>query len=53
MNNTALTVDQTAEYLNISRSTIYRLVKTGELPANKIGGQLRFKKETLDALLAS
>ena len=53
MSQHAFTVDQTAKYLNISKSTIYKLVKTGELPANRIGGQLRFKKETLDTLLAS
>jgi excisionase family DNA binding protein len=33
----ALTVDEVADYLRVSRSTIYRLLRRNQLPAFKIG----------------
>lgn len=33
------TLDQTARYLNVSRPQVYALVRSGELPAIKIGGR--------------
>jgi excisionase family DNA binding protein len=36
-----MTLQQLAIYLCISRSTIYRLVQTGRLPAFKVGRQWR------------
>ncbi len=39
-----LTLNEVADYLRLSNSTIYRLIKDGELPAKKIGGTWRFSK---------
>jgi excisionase family DNA binding protein len=36
-----MTLQQLAAYLCLSRSTIYRLVQTGRLPAFKVGRQWR------------
>jgi excisionase family DNA binding protein len=36
-----MTLQQLAAYLWLSRSTIYRLVQTGRLPAFKVGRQWR------------
>ncbi len=33
------TLEQTATYLNVSRPQVYALVRSGELPAVKIGGR--------------
>lgn len=33
------TLDQTAQYLNVSVPQVYALVRSGELPAIKIGGR--------------
>ena len=33
------TLDETALYLNVSRPQVYSLVRSGELPAIKIGGR--------------
>jgi excisionase family DNA binding protein len=33
------TLDQTARYLNVSRPQVYSLVRSGELPAIKLGGR--------------
>ena len=37
-----------ADYLRVHRSTIYRLLKNGELPAFKIGSDWRFNREQID-----
>jgi excisionase family DNA binding protein len=44
-----LTVEQVAEYLNVDKFTIYRLLAQKRIPAFKIGGQWRLKKEVLEA----
>ena len=46
-----LTVEQVAEYLNVGKFTVYRLLAQKRLPAFKIGNQWRFKKEVLEAWL--
>jgi excisionase family DNA binding protein len=43
-----LTVGELAGYLRVHRSTIYRLVKKGLLPAFKIGSDWRFNTEAID-----
>lgn len=46
-----LTVKQVADYLQIDEHTVYRLAKKGEIPAVKIAGQWRFKKELIEEWL--
>jgi len=41
MERLLLTVDETAEALALSRSTIYRLLKSGDLVATRIGTAVR------------
>lgn len=38
----ALTVDEVAEILTISKKTIYSMAKTGRIPSIRIGGAVRF-----------
>lgn len=45
-----LTIDEAAEYLKCSRSTIYRRIKDGELRLHKSGKLSRILKEDLDRL---
>lgn len=47
-----LTTDQVLEYLNLNLKTVYRLIKSGKLPAVRVGRQWRFKKRDLDAWLS-
>ncbi len=44
------TVEEAAEYLRVSRRTIYKLTREGRLPAFRIGRERhrRFRKEDLD-----
>jgi excisionase family DNA binding protein len=46
-----LSVAQVAEYLNVDKFTIYRLVTDGQIPAFKIGNQWRFKKKLIEQWL--
>ncbi|MCD6194337.1 MAG: helix-turn-helix domain-containing protein [Candidatus Aminicenantes bacterium] len=43
-----LTLEQIAEYLQMSTSSIYKMSKKGKIPAYKVGRQWRFKKEEID-----
>lgn len=43
-------IEEAEEYLGIKKRTLYKLAKTGNIPAIKIGGQWRFSKFRLDAL---
>jgi excisionase family DNA binding protein len=47
-----LTVNDAAEYLNVERSTLYRLMRQGELvPSARVGQRWRFRLEELDRYL--
>lgn len=46
-----MTPKEAAKYLGFHLVTVYRLLKKKEIPAVKIGGQWRFKKDILDAWL--
>ncbi|QIJ72140.1 helix-turn-helix domain-containing protein [Thermosulfuriphilus ammonigenes] len=43
-----MTVKEVAEYLRLDEHTVYRMARKGEIPAFKIAGQWRFKKELLE-----
>jgi excisionase family DNA binding protein len=47
-----LTTDEVLVYLKVTPRTIYRLIRTGELPALRVGRQWRFRRADLDAWLA-
>ncbi|PZQ89757.1 MAG: DNA-binding protein [Leifsonia xyli] len=50
-----LTITDTAEILNISAGQTYALVRSGELPAIKLGahGQWRIERNVLEAYIAA
>jgi excisionase family DNA binding protein len=48
-----LTINEVAQILRMHPTTIYRLVKRGELPGFKIGGAWRISRATLDLFLSS
>ena len=47
MTDNLMTVNEVAEYLKVSKYTIYRWIKRGKICYTKIGGSLRFHKESL------
>jgi excisionase family DNA binding protein len=44
-----LTTEDVLAYLRVTHRTIYRLARSGELPAVRIGRQWRFRRTDLDA----
>ena len=46
-----LTVDEVAEYLNVDKFTVYRLLRQKKLPGFKVGNQLRFNHQMIEAWL--
>ena len=51
--NEVLTAGEVASYLRVSLSTIYRLLKSGDLPAFKIGSDWRFNRVHIEEWLRS
>ena len=43
-----LTLEQVAEYLNVDKFTVYRLLSDKDLPAFKVGNQWRFKRKLIE-----
>jgi excisionase family DNA binding protein len=43
-----LTLEQVADYLNVDKFTVYRLIAARDLPAFKVGNQWRFKKKLIE-----
>ncbi len=43
-----LTVGEVAKYLRVHQTTIYRLLKTHQLPAFRVGSDWRFNLETIE-----
>lgn len=47
-----LTTEEVLGYLKTTPRTIYRLIRSGELPAVRIGRQWRFRRADLDQWVA-
>lgn len=47
-----MTVQQAADYLNLSKQTVYRKVSDGKLPFYKSGKKLHFKKSELHSFVS-
>jgi excisionase family DNA binding protein len=43
-----MTIEDLAAYLKVSRRTIYEWLKQNKIPALKLVGQWRFKKDKID-----
>ena len=45
------TVNEVADLLRVSRMTVYRLIKTGEMSAFRVGRGYRLREEDIDSYL--
>jgi two-component system response regulator (stage 0 sporulation protein F) len=52
VNSNLMTTKEAAEYLKLNYMTVYKLAQRGRIPASKIGGNWRFRKDLLDDWLA-
>ena len=46
-----LTIEELSSYLQIPKSTLYKLVREGKVPCQKVGRHWRFRKEAIDRWL--
>lgn len=46
-----LTIEELSAYLKIPRSTLYKIVREGRIPSQKVGRHWRFRKEAIDRWL--
>jgi len=52
MEERLFSIDEISKYLNIPKSTIYKLSQDKKIPSVKIGKQLRFRKSSIDKWLS-
>jgi putative molybdopterin biosynthesis protein len=52
MDDQLLDVNQLAHIMNFTRSTVYRMIRRGDLKAIRIGPYLRVSRKELDRLLS-
>lgn len=48
-----LTLPETAQYLRVHPTTVYRMLKSGKLPAFKVGTDWRFYRHSIDAWIST
>lgn len=48
-----MTIQDLAAYVQVSKSSLYKLVQDGKVPGVKVGKHWRFHKEAIDAWLKS
>jgi PTS system nitrogen regulatory IIA component len=48
-----MTIEDLAQYLKVTRRTIYEWLRHNKIPAIKLVGQWRFKKDRIDAWIDS
>jgi len=53
MNDRWMTIQEVADYLHVSQDLIYRLAQKGKIPASKVGGRWRLKRELIDRWMAA
>lgn len=46
-----MTIDDLATYLQVAKSTLYKLAQEGKVPGQKVGKHWRFHKEVIDRWL--
>ena len=47
-----MTIDELAAYLQVAKSTLYKLAQEGKVPGQKVGKHWRFSRQVIDGWLA-
>ncbi len=45
-----MTVDEVADYLKLSKITVYKLTQKGEIPGFRIGSSWRYNRDKIDEI---
>jgi excisionase family DNA binding protein len=51
-NPSIMTIDDVADFLKLSKITIYKLVKKGDIPGFRVGNSWRFQRDKIELLAA-
>ncbi|MFH2075089.1 MAG: helix-turn-helix domain-containing protein [Pseudomonadota bacterium] len=51
ISDNVLTIEELSSYLKIPKSSLYKLVREGKIPSQKVGRHLRFHRESIDEWL--
>jgi excisionase family DNA binding protein len=51
--DSVMTIDDLAQYLKLSKSTLYKLCQEGKVPGTKVGRHWRFHREVIDRWLSN
>jgi excisionase family DNA binding protein len=51
-NSEIMTTEEVIAFLRVNTRTLYRLIRTGDFPAVRVGRQWRFRRTDLEAWLA-
>ena len=46
-----MTTEELLSYLRVNAQTVYRLIRSGDLPAVRVGRQWRFRRQDIEAWL--
>jgi len=46
-----MTIDDLSTYLQVSKSSLYKLAQEGKVPGQKVGKHWRFRRDTIDRWL--
>lgn len=46
-----MTIDDLSAYLQVSKSSLYKLAQEGKVPGQKVGKHWRFRRDTIDRWL--
>lgn len=53
MENDNMTVIEVAEYLRVSRQTVYIMIRGGKIPHFRVGNKVRVKRSDLEAMTST
>ena len=53
MSSSSLNVMEVAEILNITKNTVYEMIKRGELPSYKVGRKIRIDRADIESYINS
>ena len=48
-----MTLAEVAQYLQVNRNTLYKLIRRGQIPVLKIGSDYRFGKNEIEKLMTN
>jgi len=52
-NSEIMTIDEVADFLKLSKITIYKLVKKGDIPAFRVGNSWRFQRDKIELMVTN